>query len=131
MTSDTTPPRPTDGELGILQVLWSQGPSTVRQVMQHLNASRPTGYTTVLKFMQIMHDKGLLRRDERQRSHVYHPVHEAEQVNGTLVGDLIDRAFQASAHKLVLHALATKEVSSDELNDIRKLLDKIEEEKKQ
>ncbi len=124
-----TAPRPTDAELAILQVLWSKGPCTVRQVMDHLAETRPTGYTTVLKFMQIMADKGLLLRDERQRSHVYHPAQPPERVRGALVDDLATRAFGASAHQLVMHALSNKKVSHEELDEIRQLLDRIEEER--
>jgi len=122
-------PRPTDAELGILRVLWQQGPSTVRQVREVLVAEKPTGYTTVLKFMQIMTEKGLLTRDESRRTHVYRPMVPAEATQRQLVGDLLDRAFGGSAEKLVMHALNAKRVSPDELSQIRSLLDELEREK--
>ncbi len=120
-------PRPTDGELAILRVLWRQGPSTVRQVHGVLcDRGKPTGYTTVLKLMQIMTEKGSLTRDQSSRSHVYRPVDSAETTQRQLVGDLLDRAFEGSAGQLVLQALSAKKVSSDELADIRALLDAYE-----
>ncbi len=131
MTAKDTAPKPTDAELAILRALWENGPSTVRQVVDRLNQSRPTGYTTALKLMQIMTDKGLLVRDERQRSHVYHPAFSKGQIQRGLVGDLIDRAFGASAHQLVMQALTTKEVSREEMAQIRRLLDEMEKEKSQ
>lgn len=119
-------PRPTDAELAILRVLWRRGPSTVRQVHDVLNAEKPTGYTTVLKFMQIMTEKGLLLRDESRRSHVYRPQRPAEKTQQQLVGDLLDRAFEGSAQRLVMQALNAKKVSPEELAEIRALLDEIE-----
>jgi len=118
--------RPTDAELGILRVLWQRGPSTVRDVHDVLNAVKPTGYTTVLKFMQIMHDKGLLVRDESQMSHVYQPRVPAEKTQRQLVSDLLERAFEGSARNLVMQALSAKKVSPEELAQIRALLDEIE-----
>jgi predicted transcriptional regulator len=119
-------PRPTDAELAILRVLWRRGPSTVRQVHDVLSADKPTGYTTVLKFMQIMTEKGLLLRDESQRSHVYRPQVPAEKTQQQLVGDLLERAFEGSAQRLVMQALSTKKVTPAELAQIRELIDKIE-----
>jgi predicted transcriptional regulator len=119
-------PRPTDAELAILQVLWRLGPSTVRQVHDVLGAEKPTGYTTVLKLMQIMTDKGLLLRDETQRSHVYRPQVPAEKTQQQLVGDLLERAFEGSAQRLVMQALSARKVTPEELAQIRELLDKIE-----
>ena len=118
--------RPTDAELAILRVLWDQGPSTVRQVQEVLNAKRPTGYTTALKLMQIMTDKGLLLRDESQRTHVYRPQASAEKTQRQLVRDLLDRAFAGAADQLVIQALNAKTVSSEELAQIRALLDEME-----
>ncbi len=126
MAKKRTPSRPTDAELGILRVLWQRGPSTVREVRDVLNAEKPTGYTTVLKFMQIMHDKGLLVRDESQRSHVYQPRVPAEKTQRQLVADLLERAFEGSARNLVMQALSAKKVSPEELAQIRSLLDEIE-----
>jgi BlaI family transcriptional regulator, penicillinase repressor len=117
-------PRPTDGELSILRVLWSRGPSTVRQVQEILGPK--TGYTTVLKFMQIMTEKGLLHRDESQRTHVYVAARPAETTQRQLIGDLLERAFQGSAAKLVMQALSSKRASRQELAEIRRLLDEIE-----
>jgi BlaI family penicillinase repressor len=119
-------PRPTDAELAILRVLWWRGPSTVRQVQQVLNAKKPTGYTTVLKLMQIMMEKGLLNRDESRRTHVYRPHRPAEKTQQQLVGDLLERAFGGSAQRLVMQALSAKRVTPEELEQIRKLLDEIE-----
>ena len=123
-------PKPTEAELAILHVLWERGDSTVREVRDVLNAQKDTGYTTVLKLMQIMLDKGLLERDDSQRTHVYKPKVPQEKTQRQLVGDLIDRAFSGSAQKLVLQALAAKKVSAEELEQIRSLLDEIEGDKK-
>lgn len=119
-------PRPTDAELAILQVLWTRGPSTVKQVQEELNRHRPTGYTTVLKFLQIMTDKGLVTRDESQRTHIYQTRLSQDQTQSQLVGDLLDRAFGGSAQKLVMQALSAKKSSPEELEEIRKLLDQLE-----
>lgn len=119
-------PRPTDAELAILRVLWRRGPSTVRQVHDVLSAEKPTGYTTVLKLMQIMTEKGLLLRDESRRSHVYRPQVPAEETQQQLVGDLLERAFEGSAQRLVMQALSSKRVTPEELAQIRALLDRIE-----
>ena len=119
-------PRPTDAELNILRALWQRGPSTVRQVQEQLQPERRSGYTTVLKLMQIMTAKGLLERDESRRTHVYRPALAAEKTQRQLVGDLLDRAFDGSAQKLVMQALSTKRVSAEELIQIRSLLDAIE-----
>jgi predicted transcriptional regulator len=126
MARQDLPPRPTDAELAILRVLWSRGPSTVREVQEALSQERSAGYTTVLKFLQIMHEKGLVSRNESARSHVYEAAYSQEQTQGQLVGDLLDRAFGGSARQLVLHALSAKQVSSQELAEIRRLLDQIE-----
>jgi BlaI family transcriptional regulator, penicillinase repressor len=116
-------PRPTDAELGILRVLWERGPSTVRQVHEVLSRDRPTAYTTALKMLQIMTEKGLVRRDETDRSHVYHARLTEDQTQRQLVRDLLDRAFGGSSSKLVMQALATKRASAEELGEIRRLLD--------
>ena len=118
-------PRPTDGELAILRVLWQRGPSTVRQVHEVLSRARPTGYTTSLKLLQIMTDKGLVRRDESRRTHVYQARLTEEQTQRQLVRDLLERAFGGSAQKLVMQALAAKKASPEELVQIRKLLDEL------
>src|ERR1700733_1204451 len=103
-----SPSKPTDAELAILRVLWQLGPATVRAVHDELNRVQETGYTTVLKLLQIMTEKGLVRRDESERSHVYRPVGSEQQVQRQLVGHLLDRAFGGSAQKLVMQALSTK-----------------------
>jgi predicted transcriptional regulator len=120
-------PQPTAAELAILQVLWQRGPSTVRQVQEALQNERGTGYTTALKLLQIMTEKGLVERDERQRSHVYRPASSAEATQRRLVGDLLDRAFGGSARQLVLQVLSAKRASRAELNEIRSLLDEFEQ----
>jgi len=119
-------PRPTDAELEILNVLWTRGPATVREVHETLAKSRTLGYTTVLKLMQIMTEKGLVRRDERQRAHVYAARFAQEQTQRQLVGDLLDRAFGGSAAKMVMHALSAKRTSDEELAQIRQLLAEFE-----
>jgi predicted transcriptional regulator len=121
--SKPSTPRPTDAELAILRVLWQRGPSTVRQVHDALSGDRTTAYTTALKMLQIMTEKGLVRRDESDRTHIYFPRLTEEQTQRQLVRDLLDRAFGGSASKLVMQALATKRASTEELSEIRKLID--------
>ena len=116
-------PRPTDTELAILRVLWDRGASTVRQVHEALADTRETGYTTTLKLMQIMADKGLVTRNETERTHVYTASAGQEQTQLQLVQDLVDRAFGGSAAQLVLRALGTEGATDAELKDIRKLID--------
>jgi len=118
--------RPTAAELAILRVLWRRGPSTVREVQAELGRDRPTGYTTVLKLLQIMFEKGLVNRDESGRAHIYHPRQSEEQAQRTLVTDLVDRVFGGSAQQLVMQALTARKASPHELAEIRKLLDKLE-----
>ena len=128
MTKD--PPRPTPAELEILGVLWKLGASTVREVQEELDRGRPTGYTTVLKLLQIMTDKGLVRRDASERAHRYSPRLPRERTEQQIVGDLVDRAFGGSASRLVMRALASRPATAEELDRIRKLLDEIEREKR-
>ncbi len=118
--------RPTDRELTILRILWDNGPSTVREVNEVMNEDQDTGYTTTLKLMQIMTDKGLLSRDDSQFKHVYKPALTEEKAQKQLVGDLLERAFSGSAEKLVMRALSAKKVPPEELEKIRKMLDEIE-----
>jgi BlaI family penicillinase repressor len=120
--------RPTDAELEILRVLWGHGPSTVREIHDILNQTKPTGYTTVLKLTQIMADKALVRRNEvqNQRAHVYEASVPKEQTQRQLVGDLVGRAFDGSACELVMQALSAKTATPQELDEIRKLLDEYE-----
>jgi len=113
--------KPTDAELAILRVLWSRGPSTVREVAAALG--REDSYTTVLKLLQIMTDKRLVRRNDAERTHVYEPMRSEDQTQRQIVADLLDRVFDGSAAKLVLQALATGKASPEELAEIRKLLD--------
>lgn len=115
-------PRPTDAELQILRVLWTDGPSTVRQVNERLSASREIGYTTTLKLMQIMTDKGLVSRDESDRTHVYAARANEGQTQRQLVSDLMDRAFGGSAAALVMQALSAHPASADELEHIGRLI---------
>jgi BlaI family penicillinase repressor len=115
-------PKPTEAELAILRVLWQRGPSTVRQVHHALNEVKKTGYTTVLKFMQIMHEKGLVSRDEAPYAHVYQALLPQQQAQRTLVADLLDRAFEGSMSKLVLQALSSRKATAQELSEIRKIL---------
>jgi predicted transcriptional regulator len=119
-------PRPTASELEILRVLWSEGPSTVRDVQERLNRTKPMGYTTVLKLMQIMAEKGLVARNEDQRAHVYEAACRQQETQQQLVGDLVDRAFGGSASELVMQALAAKRASPEELAEIRRILDEFE-----
>jgi BlaI family penicillinase repressor len=119
-------PRPTDRELTILRILWDNGPSTVREVNEAMNQDQDTGYTTTLKLMQIMTDKGLLRRNDSQFKHIYKPALTEEKAQKQLVGDLLEKAFSGSAEKLVMRALSAKKVPAKELAKIRKMLDEIE-----
>lgn len=119
-------PRPTDAELDILNVLWEQGESTVREVHSVLSRSRDVGYTTVLKLMQIMWEKGLVVRDESQRSHVYKAKQRETTTQKQLVRDLAQRAFGGATGKLVMQALSSKKASPEELAEIRRMLDDLE-----
>lgn len=121
------PPKPTDAELQILRVLWDRGASTVREVQQELNVVKPTGYTTVLKTLQIMTEKGLVRRNEKERAHVYEAQFAQHLTQRQMVSDLLNRVFDGSASNLLLHALASKKSASrDELAQIRQILDELE-----
>ena len=124
------PPRPTEAELAILRVLWERGAQSVRSVQRILNELKPTGYTTVLKLMQIMTEKGLVDRDETQRPQIYRPRYTRERTQRQLVGDLLQRAFGGSVKALVLQALAVKKTPEAELEAIEKLLDQLEGERK-
>lgn len=119
-------PRPTDGELEILRILWERGESTVREVHEVLDARHPTGYTTVLKLLQIMTEKGLVQRDASERAHVYQARIPREDTERQLVGDLLERAFAGSASRLVMRALSSKRTSPEDLARIRQHLDEIE-----
>ena len=120
-------PLPTEAELEILNVLWSTGPNTVREVHEALSSKR-TGYTTVLKQMQVMAEKGLLLRSERFRSHVYEPRLSKQRTQQLLARNLLQRAFDGSARNLVLGALASQRISAAELAEIRQILERFEKE---
>jgi BlaI family transcriptional regulator, penicillinase repressor len=120
------PPRPTDAELEILTVLWSRGPSTVRDVHEAVTRRKPSQYTTVLKMLQIMAEKGLVRRDESQRAHVYASSRPREWTQRQLAGDLLQRAFGGSAKSLLLGALAARRASREELAELRRFLEEYE-----
>jgi len=124
--SESKLPRPTDSELAILRVLWERGPSTVREVHEGLQDGG--GYTTVLKLMQIMTEKGLVVRDESQRAHVYSARATQERTQRQLVTDLVERAFGGSPAQLAMQALSTKKTSPEELAELRRLLDSLDKE---
>jgi predicted transcriptional regulator len=126
------PPRPTDAELEILSALWSRGPATVRDIHEAIGQNRPKGkstqYTTVLKLLQIMAGKGLVRRDEKQRAHVYEAACSPEWTRKQLAGDLLRRAFNGSAARMLQGALSARKASKKELAELRQLIDQHEKE---
>ncbi len=124
------PPRPTDSELEILTVLWSRGPSTVREIHEITALRKPTQYTTILKLLQIMAEKGLVRRDERERAHVYEVACSRETTQKQLAGDLLQRAFDGSAARLLQGALSAHKASKADLAELRNLLDDYEQRKR-
>ncbi len=119
-------PKPTEAELNILSILWQQGPSTVRQVYEVVSQTKEVGYTTILKLMQIMAEKGLVSRDESSKSHIYKASQSQQKTQKNLLEDLLERAFSGSRRQLVLQALNTDSVSKEELAEIRALLDSLE-----
>jgi BlaI family transcriptional regulator, penicillinase repressor len=121
-----TPQKPTASELEILHVLWARGASTVREVHESLSEKKSLGYTTVLKLLQIMTAKGTVRRNETQRAHVYEACLPAEQTKRQIAGDMLQRVFEGSASQLMLHALAGRKASSQEISELRRLLDEYE-----
>lgn len=121
--------KPTPSELVILRVLWERGPSTVREVMDSLTGEREMGYTTVLKFLQIMLEKKLVSRDDSGKTHVYTAATPAEKIQRRLVGDLLDKVFAGSVSRLVMHALGSKKASAAELGEIRRMLDELDADK--
>jgi predicted transcriptional regulator len=123
---DASPQKPTAAELQILQVLWERGPSTVRDVHDALQEEKALGYTTVLKLMQIMTAKGLVRRDENQRAHVYEAQQPAEKTKRQFAADMLQRVFDGSARELMLHALAAQRSTRQEIEELRNLLDEHE-----
>src|SRR6266513_1713857 len=114
----SSPRKPTASELEILRVLWSRGPSTVREVHQALADTREVGYTSILKFLQIMTTKGLVKRNETQRAHVYEACLPAEQTKRQLAGDILQRVFEGSASQLMMHALAGSKSSPQEIEEL-------------
>lgn len=124
----TPPKKPTEAELEILQVLWTRGPSTVRQVFDELGESRGVGHTTFLKLMQIMAEKGLVTRDESVRPQVYRASRSRGATQKDLMADILERIFRGSPGKLVLQALASKPSTAEERREIRELLDRLEAE---
>jgi predicted transcriptional regulator len=127
LKSNSSPPRPTDAELAVLRVIWARGPGTVREILDGVNEHRkpPLAYTTVLRFLQIMTDKGLVQREDGERGHVYRPSVPAQKTKRQLVGDLLHRVFEGSVRELVLQALGSKRVSAADVREIRKLLDEM------
>ncbi len=127
-TKEKPPPRPTDVELSILRVLWRHGPGSVREVLGRYNEGRreEAGYTTILKMLQIMTEKGLVERDDSQRPQIYRARLSEEQTQQQLISDLLARAFGGSAKRLVMQALASKAASEKELAQIEALLDRLE-----
>lgn len=124
---DTQLPKPTEAELGILQVLWRDGASTVREVHEALYRDEGAGYTTALKLLQVMHAKGLVERDDSQRAHVYRPLVSMESTQDRFLSDIVQRVFNGSASQLVLQALGNNpRASREELAEIRALLAKLE-----
>ena len=123
---NTRQTKPTDSECTILNVIWQLGPATVREVFEELNTTQEMGYTTVLKFMQIMTEKGLLERDTTVRPQIYRAAESKQKTQKTLLNDLLDRAFAGSPGTLALQALAIRKSSPEELKEIRALLDKLE-----
>lgn len=121
-------PRPTEAELEILQVLWEHGACTVRDVHEILHRRDGTGYTTALKMLQIMHDKGLVARDESQRAHVYRAAVSKERTQKKFLSDMLQRVFDGSPSRLVLQALGDHKASREELREIRALLNKLDKE---
>ena len=123
----TNQDRPTESEVEILSLLWRNGPLTVRDVHTELQKHRDIGYTAVLKLMQIMFEKGLLLRDESQRSHIYRPKQKAEKTQKTLIKHMLSRVFSGSVEDLVVQALSAKKATPNELAQIRKMLDELED----
>ncbi len=123
-------PRPTDAELEILTVLWSIGPASVRQVYDVIKRRRPAEYSTILKFLQIMTEKGLVRRNEEQRAHIYETTKPREWTQRQLAGDLLERAFSGSAKALMIGALSARKATKEELAEMRRLLDEYPKGKK-
>ena len=119
--------KPTESELSILRILWRSGASTVRNVNVDLNRTRKVGYTNTLKMMQLMHEKGLLSRDESNRSHIYTPTIQADDIRSNLLNHMIDTVFEGSTSSMMMHALGNYKASPEEIEEIRSLLNNIED----
>ncbi len=117
---------PTEQELKILTILWKQGASTVREVNTIMNHDQDTGYTTTLKLMQIMFEKGLINRDDSQKTHIYFPAKKEEQTQKEVIGNLLEKVFSGSTEKFVMRALETKKVTAEELANIKKMIEEME-----
>ena len=122
--------KPTDSELEVLALIWQQGPLTVPQVHEQIRRSRDIGYTTTLKIMQIMHEKGMVSRSKQGKTHLYNAVESQNKTQGGLVNKMVETAFHGSAKDLVLQALGSAKTSKLELEEIRAYLDKLVKEKK-
>ena len=120
--------KPTEAELEILSVIWERGEATVREVFEVINAQKPVAYTTVLKFLQIMHEKGLVERDEENRAHIYRAKIEQKETGKKMLNDILQKVFGGSASKLVQQVLETETTSADELKEIRRMIEKAEKE---
>ena len=118
--------KPTESELSILSILWSDGPSTVRHVNEKLNTERRVGYTNTLKMMQLMHEKGMLDRDETSRSHIYIPLVQAEDVRNNVLNRMINTVFEGKTSNLLVHALGNYKPSEEELTEIKRLIEKLD-----
>lgn len=118
-------PKPTESELEILQILWEKGDCTVREVHEILEKNKEAGYTTTLKLMQIMHEKGLVSRDTSSKTHIYHALVNQQKTQQQLVNKMIDNVFNGSAARLVMQALGNHTASEDEINSIKKYLDEL------
>jgi BlaI family transcriptional regulator, penicillinase repressor len=120
-------PKPTPAELEVLQALWAKGPCTVREIFEEMTKTREVAYTTALKTLQVMHEKGLVKRKEHGKGHAYSAIYSEETTQRSLVDDFLDKAFGGAAQKLVLQALQSRKSTPAELKEIRDLLDKLEE----
>lgn len=123
-------PKPTEAELQILQVLWDHGPAPVRFINEKINEQKEVGYTTTLKLMQIMTEKGILLRDTSQKTHIYRAAYKKEETQKSLLSSFIKGAFQGSTAKLIMQALGNHRASTEELEEIKRLIDQIEQSKK-
>jgi len=123
MKRPQTLPRPTEGELELLRILWERGSATVRDIHDQISTRRPLGYTSVLKLLQIMTDKGLVEREESGKAHIYHPVASQNETQDQLLRDISARLFAGSAAQLAIHALALEPVSDRDLEALRTLID--------